>query len=80
MANSMWRDLRVQIPPCCWTKVLTSILQMPDDLLAIMNPFTAALMWFVLLIQWAISVLVTKEKDSTHTFFVEIPNFLKYSN
>ena len=38
------------------TKVLTSILQMPDDLLAIMNPLTAALMWFVLLIQWAISV------------------------
>ena len=37
-------------------KVLTSILQMPDDLLAIMNPLTAALMWFVLLIQWAISV------------------------
>jgi len=35
---------------------------MPDDLLAIMNPFTAALMWFVLLIQWAISVLVTKKK------------------
>lgn len=32
-------------------EVLTSILQMPEDLLAIMNPLTAALMWFVLLVQ-----------------------------
>ena len=50
------------------TKVLTSILQMPDDLLAIMNPLTAALMWFVLLIQWAISVFGDLIRFKQHDF------------
>jgi len=45
----------------CSVRVLTSILQMPDDLLAIMNPFTAALMWFVLLIQFVLFYEATKK-------------------
>eukprot|EP00435_Cladocopium_sp_Y103_P042455 s1821_g11.t1 len=45
----------------CSVRVLTSILQMPDDLLAIMNPLTAALMWFVLLVQFLMFYEATKK-------------------
>ncbi|CAL1173503.1 unnamed protein product [Cladocopium goreaui] len=45
----------------CSVRVLTSILQMPEDLLAIMNPLTAALMWFVLLVQFLMFYEATKK-------------------
>ncbi|CAJ1334844.1 unnamed protein product [Effrenium voratum] len=58
----------------CSVRVLTSILQTPDDLVAILNPLTAAVMWLVLLTQFVVYYEATKKVQQEDVLWAQRPD------